>query len=202
MYNLSLSLEDYRYSFLKNYKNILLNWHRSVNLISFLTIQDIWGRHFLDSLQLLDYIPYSIKSIIDLGAGAGFPGLALSIATGIKTSLVESNYKKCIFLQEIIVHTSANCIVYNCRIKDYYEDKSVLVICRALSSLSIIINYTFNIAQHNGVILLLKGKNIVHETKEAAKLWKFNYAIFRSKISQDGIIIKIWNIHSINLLQK
>jgi len=80
---------------LKIYLELLLKWQKAINLISPATLDKAWDRHFEDSLQLLDYIPDSVKSICDIGSGAGFPGLIIAISRpNLDVSLIESDVSK------------------------------------------------------------------------------------------------------------
>lgn len=84
---------------LKVYQRTLEIWQKRLNLISFLTLPNAWVRHFEDSLQLLPYLPPSKNNLVDLGSGAGFPGLVLAIARSdfLNVTLIESDLKKCVF---------------------------------------------------------------------------------------------------------
>ena len=88
---------------LKIYQKLLEEWQKKINLVSSSTLPSLWKRHFEDSLQLLPYLPEKKGSIIDLGTGAGFPGLVLAIVLPekLKVTLVESDFKKCLFLETV-----------------------------------------------------------------------------------------------------
>ena len=96
----------------ESYLNLLLKWQSKVNLISPATVSVAWERHFEDSLTLVPYIDDKAECIIDLGSGAGFPGLVVCISTNIPTILIESDRKKCLFLKEVIRTTNANATVH------------------------------------------------------------------------------------------
>ena len=92
---------------LKIYEDILVKANKNFNLVGKSTINDIWSRHFLDSVQVIDFIDKNDNSLIDLGSGAGFPGLVLAIVSKerkipIKTKLIEKSPKKIKFLQDLI----------------------------------------------------------------------------------------------------
>jgi 16S rRNA (guanine527-N7)-methyltransferase len=109
---------------LKRYEDILIKANKSFNLIGNSTINDIWIRHFLDSAQVIDFIDKNEKILIDLGSGAGFPGLVISILSKdrkipLKVKLIEKSSKKAKFLKEIIDEFELNAEVINESIFEY-----------------------------------------------------------------------------------
>ena len=85
---------------LKIYVELLLKWQRAINLIGPGTIADVWGRHVLDCGQLMPYIPRDKTPVVDIGSGAGLPGLIFAIMGVPDIKLVESDSRKCSFLRE------------------------------------------------------------------------------------------------------
>ena len=115
---------------LKKYENTLIKANRTLNLIGTSTIKDIWNRHFLDSVQVIDFIEENDKILVDLGSGAGFPGLILAITSKdrkipLKIKLVEKSPKKVKFLKEIIQELNLNVVVLN---QNIFEKKIFLQI--------------------------------------------------------------------------
>ena len=96
---------------LETYATLLLRWQSKINLISTNSLQQAWHRHFLDSAQIYLMSPKKAASVIDVGTGAGFPGLVLSIMGMKNVQLVEQNKKKCAFLYEVIRETEATATV-------------------------------------------------------------------------------------------
>jgi len=91
---------------LKKYENMLIEANKSLNLVGNSTIKEIWSRHFLDSVQVIDFIDKNDKTLMDLGSGAGFPGLVLAIASKdrkipLKVKLIEKSTKKAKFLENL-----------------------------------------------------------------------------------------------------
>src|SRR5216684_2729900 len=102
---------------LEAYAELLREWSVRINLVGAATLGDLWRRHFLDSAQLLRHVPLGTQSLIDLGSGAGFPGLVLAIA-GVKgVELVEADSRKCAFLREAARITAAPVQIRNTRIE-------------------------------------------------------------------------------------
>ena len=113
---------------LRVYEDMLIQANNKLNLVGNSTIDNIWIRHFLDSAQVIDFIDKNCKSLIDLGSGAGFPGLILAIAAKdrkipIKIKLIEKSPKKTKFLKEIINQLKLNVKVLNQNILEYINAK-------------------------------------------------------------------------------
>ena len=123
------------------FEKILIKWQNSINLISRSTIKNIWVRHILDSAQLYTFVRNVEGNIIDFGSGAGFPGMVLAIMRKKNIHLVESDHKKCVFLKEIAMLTETDITIHNCRIEDLSFINVDLITCRALASLSNLIDY-------------------------------------------------------------
>jgi 16S rRNA (guanine527-N7)-methyltransferase len=87
---------------LSAYAALLVKWQARINLVSASTLEDLWRRHMLDSAQLLPLLPEGTTSVIDLGSGAGFPGLVLAILGIPEVHLIESDQRKCVFLTEAV----------------------------------------------------------------------------------------------------
>src|SRR5689334_7633402 len=87
---------------LQAYADILVAWNQRLNLVGRGTIDDLWRRHMLDSAQLHALLPAGAKILVDLGSGAGFPGLVLAIMGGPHVHLVESDQRKAVFLREAV----------------------------------------------------------------------------------------------------
>jgi len=108
---------------LQTYQELLHKWQKRINLVSNNTIKDSWERHFEDSLQIIDLIPEMTKNLVDLGSGAGFPGLVIAIEKPeISVTLVESDQKKCSFLKTVSRETNTDVNVINDRIQSWEEE--------------------------------------------------------------------------------
>ena len=109
---------------LKKYEDILIKANKSLNLIGNSTIKDIWTRHFLDSVQVIDFIDKNNKTLVDIGSGAGFPGLVLAIILKdrkipLKVKLIEKSPKKTKFLKNLTQELNLNVEVINKNIFEY-----------------------------------------------------------------------------------
>ena len=109
------------------YYETLLKWQKSINLISKSTIDTTWVRHFLDSAQLYYFTKSISGNILDLGSGAGFPGLILAMMGNKNISVVESDQKKCTFIREVAMLSDTKINIYNSRIEDLSFLKPTLI---------------------------------------------------------------------------
>ena len=117
------------------YVALVEKWQQRVNLVSASTLPDIWMRHIWDSAQLAPLVPAGTERILDVGSGAGFPGLVLAALCDAELHLVESDQKKAVFLQTVIRETGIRAIVYNTRIESLPPIGADIVTARALASL-------------------------------------------------------------------
>ena len=102
----------------EKYENYLITANKKLNLVGNITIKDIWSRHFLDSVQVIDFIGKNDKTLVDLGSGAGFPGVVLAIVAKdrkipLKIKLVEKSMKKTQFLKKLVNDLHLNVDVIN-----------------------------------------------------------------------------------------
>jgi 16S rRNA (guanine527-N7)-methyltransferase len=123
---------------LEAYAELLLKWQPKINLISGKTIPELWTRHFLDSAQLIELCPPGATTLIDLGSGAGFPGLVLAIMSTMTVHLIESDTRKSAFLREAarIAGVSDRVTVHPARAEAVDLPPAAIISARALASLS------------------------------------------------------------------
>ncbi len=189
-----IEISPLAYRRLKIYKNLLETWQKKVNLVSSSTLSDLWDRHFQDSLQLLPYISEKAETLIDLGSGAGFPGLVLVIAKPeqLKVSLVESDLKKCLFLENVSRETKVDVTILRERIESISEKiKGDVITARGLAPLRLLLEYAFPLMKQTTTLLFLKGKDVEKEILEAQKKWEFDLEIFPSLTDSRARILKI-----------
>lgn len=180
---------------LELYHQLLLKWQKKINLVSPTTISNAWERHFFDSVQLFYLLSDEDKTIFDLGSGAGFPGLVLSIMGKSGISLIEVDQKKCSFLFEVIRQTFSNAKIINQRIEKVNFDKKANVITsRACASLNELLNYSYPLLSLNGRCLFLKGKDWEKEIEEAQRKWMFHVKHYPNRVSGDGCVLEINSI--------
>lgn len=187
---------------LRAYEASLHEWQKKFNLVSNASLEDAWNRHFLDSMQLFNFIPKTARSLCDFGSGAGFPGMVLAIMAKEKTpylkvSLIESIKKKTLYLNEVNNITEANAVIINDRIENIPPQSFDVITSRAMASLKDLLSYTKKFFGKNTVCIFPKGKSYAEEIAEAEKFWKFDCKIVPSEMSSEGVILIITNLSAI-----
>lgn len=177
---------------LKSYQELVFKWNKTINLISNKSLEGFWERHIVDSLQLLKFIDNRDISLIDVGSGAGLPGIVLSIAGVKNVTLVESDVRKSAFLLQAAGISSNKVNIINDRIENVSSSCDILT-CRAWTNIDNIFNLTNNI-RVDDKYLLLKGERYGSELELAKQNWKFDYIEANSITSATGKIIEIKNI--------
>lgn len=183
----------------EQYHELLLMWGKKINLIGKTTIDDFWNRHILDSAQILEYIKPSDNSIIDLGSGAGFPGLVVAkliseTNTNALVTLVDSSVKRCAFLREAARVLDVKVNVENKKVEEIESSHYDILTARAFTALDNLLNYSSSFAQINTRMLFLKGSEVDKEIKDAQKNWLFDYTIHPSISDDRGCVIEISNL--------
>ena len=182
---------------LMKYEEFLIKGNKSLNLVGSSTINYIWHRHFLDSLQVIDFIDKNQKTLVDLGSGAGFPGLVLSIVAKerkipIKIKLIEKSKRKINFLKEIITKLNLNAVAINQNVEDekfHFTDDTF--VARAFKPLPKIFELMHNKAENLKKIIIFLGKNGQDGLLQASKNWDIKYKQRMSVTSSDSFIIEV-----------
>lgn len=175
------------------YESLLRQWSKRMNLVAPSTLDDIKTRHFADSAQLADVLPKNAH-IVDLGSGAGFPGVVLAIM-GWRVTCIESINKKVLFLSDVKEKLGLdNLTIYHGRVENFvatlpHENKNIVFTARAFAPLVKILDY---VAKTKRPIFLLKGRQIPAEIDVAKQHYKFDYKLIPSKTG-DGYIVIIKN---------
>ena len=183
---------------LNKYKDFLLSSNKLLNLIGKTTENQIFTRHFVDSAQIYDLIEDK-SEIIDLGSGAGFPGVLLKILMDDKkiagnVTLIDKSPKKCKFLQDLSDKLGLTFKIVNLKIENFKFNKISTVVSRAfkktIDTMDILLKNNDKIRN----IILIKGKTYQQELEEAKKKYTFDVEKFRSITSDESFILKITNI--------
>lgn len=170
---------------LQIYHQILRRWSKIKNLVAPNTLEHIWERHFADSLQIGPLIGDS-QTIVDLGSGAGFPGLVLALQLrekkGVIVHLIESDSRKCAFLREVVRATGAAAVVHNGRIEDVIQILPVpdAVTARALASLETLLGLSHALISSGALGVFLKGQDYRSELTVAKSGYNFNFDVVPS----------------------
>ena len=180
---------------LRVYVSLLLQWQRRINLIGPSTTETIWNRHILDAVQLLPLLSGRVRSIADLGSGAGIPGLVLSLAGNLEAHLFESNGKKAAFLREAIRQTGAEAHVHQVRLESLLKATGVphvdAVLARALAPLTQSLEYAQPFISKGARAYFHKGQDIEAELTEATKYWRLSYTRHPSHTDSRGVILEV-----------
>jgi 16S rRNA (guanine527-N7)-methyltransferase len=192
----------------KAYASLLQKFQRALNLVGPNTLLDPWRRHFLDSAQLFPLLPTDTTQgnggpvILDLGSGAGFPGLVLALmgegaGTPLRVHLVESDGRKATFLKEVARRIGCSVTVHNLRI-EAMEPFPVDVICaRAFAPIARILRVSehfLTLPEARPMVLLLKGRRATEELTDAKKGWKMQVESISSITGADAMVLRLRDI--------
>jgi len=179
---------------------VLLDWQQRMNLIASSTEPKLWTRHIADSLQLLALAPQA-RVWVDLGSGAGFPGVVLACAladtAGSRVHLVERSTKKAAFLREAVNATGAPAEVHAVGLEDFVENLAVpvdVVTARALAPLAGLLTATYPLLKTGTLGLFPKGQDVDAELTEAAKCWSIQSSLAPSLTDPKARIVCITGI--------
>jgi 16S rRNA (guanine527-N7)-methyltransferase len=183
---------------LARYAELLAHWQKTTNLVGSSTVPQLWLRHFADSAQLLTLAP-DARLWLDLGSGAGFPGLVIAILEAgrpdLRMHLVESNRKKCAFLAEVARATEASVDIHAMRIEELAESaqslKPDVVSARALAPLPRLFELAMPFFGERTRGLFLKGRETDAEIETAKRGWEFGFRLYPSLTSKNAYIIEV-----------
>jgi len=177
---------------LEAYIGLLDDWNARHNLVSAASMADIWKRHVWDSAQIAEYIPAEAKSLVDLGSGAGFPGLVLAaFEPDLRVVLYEATAKKCRFLEAAAERMGLNVEVRNRRIEEAKSEPFDVVTARACAPLDKLLGYAQAFQGRETVNLLLKGQSVDAELTEAHKSWRMKVLRHPSRTDPSGVVLEI-----------
>jgi 16S rRNA (guanine527-N7)-methyltransferase len=176
------------------FAELLARWNSTVNLISPGDLAHLWDRHIADSLQLVPLIDPLPERAIDLGSGAGFPGLILAIATGIPFDLIEADQRKAAFLREAVRVTGAPARIHATRIEAATVAPASLVTARALAPLPKLVALAAPLLAPNGTCLFLKGAHARTELTDAAAEWHMRVDSIPSRTAPGACILRITDL--------
>jgi len=173
------------------YVQLLIKWQARINLISSKTLPEIWHRHILDSAQLVSYLPKTPSVILDMGSGAGLPGVILAILTRHQLHLVESDSRKIAFMRTALRETGTSAILHEQRMESVPALRPDIITARALAPLSQLI--TLASAQHHEKIeyLFLKGREAKQELTALPACPKMEAECLPSMTDSQASIIRL-----------
>lgn len=192
---------------LSTYAELIATWQRTINLVAPGTLGEIWQRHFADSAQVLGYAPPEAKSWLDLGSGAGFPGLVIAIMVSgpewptppESIRLIESDRRKAAFLREVVRQLDLPVDILCERIeKIAIQSKfdSDVITARALAPLDRLLALVSPFFTVKSKALLLKGRNVRSELLAAEKNWRFTSDLVASRTDPEARIVIISDLQA------
>jgi 16S rRNA (guanine527-N7)-methyltransferase len=179
---------------LAEYVELLLRWNARLNLIARRDEPRIWDRHIADSLQLAALMQPRPDRAIDLGSGGGFPGLALSLATGVPFDLIEADQRKAAFLREAARVTKAPVQIHPVRIEAANIAPAPLITARALAPLPKLLRLAAPLLAPGGTCLFMKGANASAELTHAATEWHMQVETLPSRTAPGSCILRITDL--------
>jgi 16S rRNA (guanine527-N7)-methyltransferase len=183
---------------LQIYAECLERWGARINLVSPASMADLWRRHMLDSAQLVDLLPPRSTALVDLGSGAGFPGLVIAILSGLPVRLVEADSRKAAFLGEAARLTAAPATVHASRIEAVSPMQVDVITARALAPLPKLLAYAAPFmeisADREPICLFLKGAKWQEELTAAQKKWNMRADSLASVSDPTGRVLVLGNL--------
>jgi len=176
------------------FAGMLLRWNAAINLIAGADARVLRSRHIDDCLQLAQLMAPTLARAIDLGSGAGFPGVVLAIATDVPFDLIESDHRKAAFLREAGRATGAPVTVHAKRIEDADLPPAELVTARALARLPRLLDLAAPKLAPGGVCLFMKGADAEAELTDAARRWHMRIDHLHSRTDASAKILRISEI--------
>jgi 16S rRNA (guanine527-N7)-methyltransferase len=193
---------------LEAYEALLRQWQKAINLVAPSTLDAVWHRHFADSAQIVRLAPAAPRSWIDLGSGAGFPGLVVAIlladprsshlrGEGVapRITLIESDSRKCAFLREVARKTGITVDILSTRVEQVTTQAKVeppeVVSARALAPLDRLLGLAAPLFTPSTVGVFLKGRDAALEIETAAKAWTFAVEMVPSITETTGRVVVI-----------
>jgi 16S rRNA (guanine527-N7)-methyltransferase len=181
---------------LERYVAMLVEWQERLNLVARSTLDDPWRRHVLDSAQLYRYVPAGARTLVDLGAGAGFPGLVLAMMGVPAVTLVEARQKKCRFLAAVAEATATPVTIEPVRAELLTGPVHDVVTARALAPLDQLLGLSRNLVGPATTCLFLKGERVQRELTEARARWMMRVVEHPSLTHPDGVLLEIRDVHA------
>ena len=184
---------------LELYAAALVKWQKAINLVAPSTIPELWARHFLDSAQVFDVCPATEGLWLDIGSGAGFPGLvcaaiAAEKAPGLRFTFIESDLRKGSFLRTVAAEMGLKIGVLTRRIEEAPPQNAAVISARALASLTRLLGHAEHHLSPDGTALFMKGATHGQEVEEALETWAMTMDSVPSQTADGAVILKIGDI--------
>lgn len=176
---------------LRRYADLLVKWNRRINLVGQGTLPDLWRRHMLDSAQLYPLIADPKALLLDLGSGAGFPGLVLAAMGATDVHLIESDRRKCAFLGEAARVIGVPVTIHAERIESATPFIARTIVSRALAPLPDLLELAARFSNEHSEFLFFKGRTVEQELTRAKKAWNMRVEKIPSRTDSQGTILRL-----------
>jgi 16S rRNA (guanine527-N7)-methyltransferase len=176
------------------YADLLTCWSARINLVGRDTLPDLWRRHILDSAQLYPLVPKAAQNLLDLGSGAGFPGLVMAILGVPGVELVEADTRKSAFLREAARITGAKVTIRPCRIQAVPAHPADIVTARACAPLDRLLDLAEPFLAPGTICLFPKGERFAEELTLARKGWTMSLSVEQSLSDRRGVILRLQQV--------
>jgi len=182
---------------LARFAKLLLRWNKRINLVSRADEAALWDRHISDSAQLVGLLPARTGTLIDLGTGAGLPGLVIAILTTWRVHLVESDQRKAAFLREAARETRTDVSIHVARAEALRIAPAEVVTARALGQLDRLLSLAAPLLVPGGICLFPKGRNVSEELTAAEAEWQMRVERFPSQTDPLATLLRISEIERV-----
>ena len=176
---------------LEHYGDLLVQWQNTLNLVGAKTLPQMWVRHFQDSAQLIRFLPDRIAHMADIGSGAGFPGIVLSILTDRPVTLIEADARKAVFLSTVARAVGAPVTVRRARLEKMAPLRADVMTARAVADVARLLEWGGSHLTDGGRFILLKGRRYEQEIDAARQAWSFTVSGHPSVTDPDARIVLI-----------
>ncbi|MBB6254867.1 16S rRNA (guanine(527)-N(7))-methyltransferase RsmG [Nitrospirillum iridis] len=176
------------------YAQLLAKWNPAINLVAKSTVAEVWERHMADSAQLYALLPPNTRTQVDMGSGAGFPGLVMAILGVPDVHMIESDTRKATFLREVARATGTPVTVHAQRIEQAPDIAADVVTARALAALPDLLEWGHRFLKPGGHCLFLKGRTAADELTLAAESWTMTVSQIPSMTDASGTILILGEI--------
>ena len=183
---------------LQAYVDLLSSWNRRINLVSAASLEDVWRRHILDCGQIIRHIGAEARLLVDLGSGAGLPGLVLGILGVPEVHLIDVDQRKAAFLREAARVTGTRATVHAARIEAVRRFPADVVTARALAPSPQLLEQAVRFVGDRTVCLFLKGRDLHDELTAAQEKWIMRTQILASLADPTGHILRVEGLRAVD----
>ena len=182
---------------LRAYADLLTTWNAKINLVGRATVADLWWRHMLDSAQLVSLLPDRAVTLVDMGSGAGFPGLVLAAMGRVSAHLVEGDQRKSAFLREAARVMGLPVQVHACRTDAAPAITADVISARALAPLADLLALAERFSAPSTLHIYPKGQNVEGELTQAHKIWTMQLEKIPSRTDLAASILRISEVRRV-----